>query len=120
MSIERENISLPISGSMRAVVPAQEILDLLPVAVYACNRAGQITYFNEMAVKLWGLRRNLADPQLKYCACYKVFVNGAYVPPERTPMAVALATGQLFRDIQAIVQRPDGSSFHALVNIDPM
>jgi len=104
-----ETISSPAAG---------EILNLLPVAVYTCDVYGRITYFNETAVKLWGYRPDKGDPLLKYCACYKVFVNGVYIPPDQTPMAVAITSGRSFKNIELIVKRPDGSSFHASVSID--
>lgn len=97
-----------------------DILNILPVAVYTCNKEGRITYFNETAVNLWGYRPDSGDPLLKYCACYKVFVDGAYIPPDRTPMAIALSTGRSFRNVEAIVERPDGNFFHASVSIDPI
>lgn len=97
-----------------------DILNLLPVAVYTCNKEGRITYFNETAVRLWGYRPDVGNPLLKFCACHKVFIDGTYVPPDGTPMALAIATGQRFRNVQAIFQRPDGSSFHALVSVDPL
>jgi PAS domain S-box-containing protein len=102
----------------KASFSSTDILNLLPVAVYTSNKEGSINYFNEMAVKLWGYRPNLGDPLLKYCACYKIFVDGVYISPEKSPMAIALETGQPFKDLQALVQRPDGSTFHALVTID--
>lgn len=77
-------------------------------------------YFNETAVKLWGYRPDIGNPLLKYCACYKVFIDGKYIPPDRTPMAVTLETGASFRNVQAQVERPDGSTFHAMVSIDPV
>ncbi|HEY4209812.1 MAG TPA: PAS domain S-box protein, partial [Puia sp.] len=100
--------------------PPDDLFHLLPVAVYTCDREGRITYFNETAVKLWGYRPDVGNPLVRFCACYKVFVNGAYIPPEQTPMAITLETGRSFRNVQAIVQRPDGSSFHAMVTIDPV
>jgi sensor histidine kinase regulating citrate/malate metabolism len=98
----------------------ETLLEVLPVAVYACDKSGRITYFNDAAVQLWGYRPDLGDPQLKYCACHKVFVNGSYIPPDKTPMAIAVATGQAFSDVEAVVERPDGSCFHASVNITPL
>jgi len=92
----------------------------LPLAVYTCDKEGRITYFNDIAVQLWGYRPDIDDKLLRYCACYKVFVNGYYVPPELTPMAIALQTGQSFRNAESVVARPDGSTFHASVNIDPL
>jgi len=92
----------------------------LPLAVYTCDKEGRITYFNEIAVQLWGYRPDIDNELLRYCACSKVFVNGAYVSPERTPMALTLQTGRSFRNTEAIIARPDGSTFHASVNIDPL
>jgi len=109
-----ESVSAPGSPSVASV------LNLLPAAVYICDRTGRITYFNETAVKLWGYRPNIGDPTLRYCACYKVFMDGLYIRPDQTPMAVALATGRSFRNVEAIVQKPDGSSFHATESIDPL
>jgi PAS domain S-box-containing protein len=98
----------------------KSLVDSLPVAVYTCNKEGRITFFNEVAVKLWGYRPDIRDASLKYCACYKVFVDGNFILPHETPMAVTLETGRPFRNAEAVVQRPDGSTFYASVNIDPI
>lgn len=99
----------------------RELLTLLPVAVYTCDASGKILFFNEIAVKLWGCRPNIRDESLKFCACYKVWtMDGTFVSPEQTPMALALKTGQPFRNVESIVQRPDGEKFYASVNVDPL
>lgn len=105
---------LPVSSA------GKSLLNALPVAVYTCNAAGKITYFNDAAVKLWGYTPDIESEALKYCACYKVFVNDVFISPDKTPMAVTLQTGQSFKNVQAIVERPDGSLFHATVNINPL
>jgi PAS domain S-box-containing protein len=95
------------------------LLNSLPSGVYTCNKEGKITFFNEVAVELWGYRPNLKEDALKFCACYKVKMpDGTYLLPEQTPMAIALQTGQDFRNVEAVVERPDGSKFYASVNID--
>lgn len=96
------------------------LLDLLPVAVYICDREGKIVYYNEPAVVLWGYRPDLEKGLVHYCACYRVYVNGQYIMPEQTPMAAAIQGGQSFRNTEAVVERPDGTFFHASVNIDPL
>jgi PAS domain S-box-containing protein len=96
----------------------QSLLANLPLAAYACDRTGRITFFNEAAVQLWGYRPDMNDPLLKYCACHKVFVDGQLITPAQTPMAVALETGQSFRNVEVIVERPDGSTFYTNVNIN--
>jgi PAS domain S-box-containing protein len=98
----------------------QSLLASMPLAAYACDKTGHITFFNEAAVQLWGYRPDTSHPLLKYCACYKVFVDGHLIMPQQTPMAMALETGQSFRNVEAVVERPDGSTFYASVNINPL
>jgi PAS domain S-box-containing protein len=96
----------------------KSLVNSLPVAVYACNKEGVITFFNEVAVQLWGYKPNINE--LLYCACYKVYVDGKYIRPDETPMAIALHTGRAFKNVEAYVERSDGSGFFAIVNIDPV
>lgn len=107
-----------------AAVEAQErlrmILDLLPAAVYACDRDGRITYFNNMAEKMWGYRPPLNSDAAKFCACYRVYHRGEFLPPDKTPMAVAVREGASFRNLEPVFERPDGTRIHACVNIDPL
>ncbi|HMG68979.1 MAG TPA: PAS domain S-box protein, partial [Chitinophagaceae bacterium] len=98
-----------------------QLFKSLPVAVYTCNKEGKITFFNHVATELWGYTPDINDDALRFCACYKVWMpDGTFVPPDKRPMAVALSTGQSFRNVEAIVQRPNGEKFHAIVNIDPL
>jgi len=97
-----------------------DILNRLPVGVYICDKEGLITYYNDAAAGLWGYRPVAGDPSVKYCVCRRAFVNGAYVAPEETPMAVAIATGKSFRNIDVVFERPDGSRFSALISVDPL
>jgi PAS domain S-box-containing protein len=96
----------------------KSLVNSLPVAVYSCDKEGFITFFNEVAVELWGYRPDNTDKTLKYCAFHKVFVDGKFISPDETPMAIALHTGKCFRNLEAYVERPDGSGYYACVNID--
>jgi len=99
----------------------RQLVESLPLAMYSCDKEGRITYFNEMAVKLWGYTPDLNDENRKFCACFKVWTpDGRFMPPGETPMAIALQTGQSFRNIEAEVERPNGEHFFANVNIDPI
>jgi len=98
----------------------KSLVNSLPVAVYTCKKEGAITFFNEVAVELWGYRPDINNEHLKYCACYKVLVDGKHIRADETPMAAALHTGRSFRNIEAYVERADGSGFFAIVNIDPI
>lgn len=115
-----QNWELSLSSLLPVSSAGKSILNALPVAVYTCNMDGQITFFNEAAVKLWGYTPDITDGSLRYCACYKVFADGAFISPDQTPMAIALKTGQSFKNVQAIVERPDGTQFYATVNINTL
>jgi PAS domain S-box-containing protein len=98
----------------------RQLVNSLPVAFYTCDRDGRITYYNDVAVKLWGYAPALNTDIQKVCAFYKVYLNGTLIPPDKTPMAIALETGQSFHDLEPVFERPDGSRFNACVNIDPL
>lgn len=99
----------------------EKVLTALPVAVYTCDKEGRITFFNDVAVSLWGYAPDVTDDSLRFCACYKVWgENGKLIPPDKTPMAISLATGQSFRNVEAVIERPNGEKFHAILSIDPL
>lgn len=108
-------------GSLAPVSSVGKALfDSLPVAVYTCDAEGRIVFYNEAAEKLWGYTPDLSDESLRYCASFRLFVNGEYIRPEHTPMAIALQTGQVFKNVQVVMERPDGRQFHATMNINPL
>jgi PAS domain S-box-containing protein len=96
----------------------RQLVSVLPAGVYACDVDGRITFYNRRAMELWGLEPELTGTE-RFCACYKVCLpDGTYVPPDQTPMAIAVREGKSFRNVYATVERPDGSRFAACVNID--
>jgi PAS domain S-box-containing protein len=104
-----------------AVDTLPHILALLPVGVYACDAEGRITFFNQKAAELWGRAPLLHDNEEKYCPCARVVLpDGRTLPRDQTPMARALREGKSFRNVEAEVERPDGTRFTASVNIDPI
>lgn len=98
----------------------RQLVSLLPAGVYSCDATGRLTFFNRRAAQLWG-REPALDGSERFCACYKLFLpDGTYVPPHETPMAMAVGEGKSFRNVEATVERPDGTRFVASVNIDPV
>jgi PAS domain S-box-containing protein len=95
------------------------LLDLLPVGVYICDRAGLIVRYNRAAADLWGCSPEIGDPTVRYCGSYRLYcLEGAHVPHAKCPMAEVLATGQGLRDQEIVIERPDGTRIVALVNIE--
>src|SRR5437868_263196 len=68
MSIEEARISIPGSGRALAFAKPEllrappDFLELLPLAIYACDADGRILWFNSRASELWGRRPAIGDP----------------------------------------------------------
>jgi PAS domain S-box len=99
----------------------QQIVDLLPIGVSICDAEGRITYYNEQAAALWGMRPQLGAEEPLFCAFKEVrLADGTAVPRDCTPMARAIKEGLSFRNVQATVRNADGDEFHTMVNVDPI
>ena len=84
------------------------MMDSLPVAVYATDAEGRLTYFNPAAVRLSGSVPELGTD--RWCATWKVMrPNGAVLPPDVCPTTVVLKGGEAPVGLEAMVARPDGS-----------
>ena len=92
----------------RGARAVRELIDALPAAIYTTDAAGKITFFNKSAVELWGREPVLNEDE--YCGSHKIYnADGVELALGQCPMAMALKTGQPVRDVEAIVERPDGS-----------
>jgi hypothetical protein len=71
------------------------LLELLPVGVYVCDRAGLIVRYNRAAAELWGCSPKVGDPTVRFCGSYRLYgLNGDLIPHAKCPMGDVLATGQ--------------------------
>ncbi|MGQ0534122.1 MAG: PAS domain S-box protein [Caulobacteraceae bacterium] len=83
-----------------------EILKVLPVAVYRTDAEGRITYFNDAAAELWGLAPELGS---YWCGSWKIYhPDGRPLPHDQCPMAIALKERRPVRGVDAVLERPDG------------
>lgn len=100
----------------------RRLVELAPVAVYSCEApSGLITFYNGHAQTLWGRAPNLGDTDDRFCGSLRLTrPDGTHLPHDQTPMAVALREGKAFREQEVVIERPDGTSIHVLVNIDPI
>jgi PAS domain S-box-containing protein len=106
-----QNAEQMLSGLAPILVGGTEsaqILDALPVAVYATDPQGRITYYNQAAAEFWGDEPELG--QAYWCGAAKLYwPDGTALPHDECPMAVALKTGRPVRGLEAIAERPDGT-----------
>ena len=97
------------------------LVEVMPVAVYVCDTSGIIQDYNHRAVELWGREPNLGDPAERYCGSLRLYSpDGTLVPHQESKMAEVLRTGIEARDLEIMIERPDGSRITVLVNIVPL
>jgi PAS domain S-box-containing protein len=95
------------------------LFDLLPAAVYVCDRNGAIVRYNRKAAELWGRAPAPGDPAELFCGSLRMHrLDGRLLSHAECPMAEALRTGVAVRDQEIVIERPDGSRAIALVDID--
>lgn len=87
---------------------SEELLRVLPVAVYTTDAAGRITFYNEAAAELWGVRPVLGVSE--FCGSWKLFwPDGTPLPHDECPMAMTLKEKRPIRGLEAVAERPDGT-----------
>ena len=83
-------------------------LDDLPAPIYTTDRDGRVTFFNQACIGFAG--RTPVAGEDRWCVTWKLYeTNGAPLPHEQCPMAVAVREQREIRDVEAIAERPDGS-----------
>jgi two-component system, chemotaxis family, CheB/CheR fusion protein len=89
----------------------EDVIRILPAAIYTTDAAGRITFYNEAAAELWGCRPELGKSE--FCGSWKLFwPDGRPMPHRQCPMAVALKEQREVRGMEAVAERPDGTLVH--------
>ena len=95
-----------------------QILENLPVAVYATDANGRITFYNDAAGSLWGRRPKLGQG---CCDLWRLYwPDGAPMGLVECPMAITLKTGCAARGSEVIAERPDGTRIPFLAYPTPL
>ncbi|MBP1884609.1 PAS domain S-box-containing protein [Ensifer mexicanus] len=86
----------------------QAVLDALPMAVYATDREGIITYFNQAAADLAGREPELGKD--RWCVSWELRrADGSVLPHDECPMAQTLKEGRAIKGHEIMAVRPDGT-----------
>jgi PAS domain S-box-containing protein len=97
------------------------LVDMLPLAAYACDASGKLIWFNRMAADIWGRAPAIGDDAERFCGSHKLFnLGGDLIRREMCPMAEVLRTGVPVSGLETLVVRPDGASVVAMVHIAPL
>src|SRR5712664_2829934 len=87
---------------------SDELLLALPAAIYTTDAAGRITFYNDAAAELWGVRPELGTSA--FCGSWKLYwPDGTPLPHDECPMALSLKERRPIRGMEAVAERPDGA-----------
>jgi len=98
------------------------LFELGPVAMYTVDAAGNIQEFNRNAVNMWGREPKRGDLCERYCGAYKIYSpDGALIlHTENSVAAVLNGLVPIAQDVEAILERLDGSKVHVIANVVPL
>src|SRR5690554_2588580 len=79
-----------------------------PQAFYICDANGVITFFNQAATDLWGLKPVVG--QTRWCGSWKLYtVDGQLLSSCSNPISSVITQGKPAQSIEVILERPDGT-----------
>jgi PAS domain S-box-containing protein len=109
-----------LAGTTHGLEARPAFLEMLPIAIYACDATGRILWFNSAAVALWGRTPRAGKDGELFSGSHKVFLDDRPISREETPTAEAIRTGRPVQDVEVKIERPDGSSVWVTVHIQPV
>lgn len=96
----------------------RQLVHCMPAAVYTCDAQGRVTLYNQAAAVLWGREPEIGRDL--WCGSRRLRrPDGTDLPMSECPMAIALREGRPVRDVEIVIERPDGSCRHVLPHAEP-
>ncbi len=103
-----EMLSAALQAVRNGEESTRELLDRLPAPVYTTDAEGRITYFNSACIDFAGRTPEVGRDS--WCVTWKLYTeDGAFLPHDQCPMAVAIKEKKAVRGVSAVAERPDGS-----------
>ncbi|HEY5710336.1 MAG TPA: PAS domain-containing protein [Allosphingosinicella sp.] len=103
-----EIIGLALTAARSGEDELRAVLADVPAPIYTTDMDGWVTYYNRACVEFAG--RTPVIGRDRWCVTWKLFGHdGAYIPHECCPMAVAVKERRAIRGVLAYAERPDGS-----------
>jgi PAS domain-containing protein len=103
-----EMVGIALAAHREGAGALQAVLGSLPVPIYTTDADGWITYYNEPCISFAG--RTPVPGEDRWCVTWRLHgSDGAPLPHEQCPMAVAVREKRAVRNCVAAAERPDGT-----------
>jgi len=117
-----EDITAQVEAQSRVAYTEEryrQLLEAVPAAIYTTDAEGVITYFNEHARQMAGTTPMVGRTQ--WCVSYRLHdSDGKPLPFEQCPMAIALKENRPVRNVEILLERPDGRVVPVLPHPTPL
>ena len=89
------------------------------MGVYIVDRDGVLQHYNRRAAQMWRCAPRPGEDNL-FTMFRLLRPDGTALPQEERPVVRVLATGETIREVEVILQRPDGSRLQVTGNMGPL
>ena len=97
-----------LAAARRGDAELQALLDEQPMPIYVTDADGWVSYFNRACVDFAG--RTPVPGEDRWCVTWRLHTEeGALLPHDDCPMAVAIRERRPVRGAVAVAERPDGT-----------
>ncbi|HEY9235412.1 MULTISPECIES: sensor histidine kinase [Phenylobacterium] len=98
---------------------SRRVVEAAPIALCQTDADGVLLGFNPAAVELWGREPRIGKD--RWCGAYKLYEpDGAPMPLDRSPIAMALKERRQISAAEVIFERPDGGKGAFLAYSTPL
>ena len=93
------------------------ILEALPIGVYVSGPNGEVLHFNRHAESLIG---RVLTYDSRGAPLHVYWPDGRPLEGEDSPVGRVLRSGVALRDVEVVIERPDGTRIDVLASIEPL
>ena len=97
----------------------RQLLEALPAAIQTTDTAGRITYCNQAAVDLWGVRPEVGRDTL-YSLYRLYYQDGTPISDQDEPLRASLCAGAKLPGQELILERTDGKRIPIISSPSPL
>lgn len=111
-----------VNGALKpdGILASTNEMDEIPVGACVLNANGTLHSYNRLAAIAWGRSPQSGDGD-RYCGSYRLYYpDGEALPHDSVPQVAVLKGGASVRNIDLVVQRPDGSRLLIKSNVFPI